>query len=80
MDIKKNILNYFNLIKPDEFDKVTIHTDLMEMMGVILLEVTPFPSRGYVYASKRDKDRLIEDMEDMFPYVFKLYYNLYETS
>lgn len=76
MDIKKNILNYFNLIKPDEFDKVTIHTDLMEMMGVILLEVTPFPSRGY--ASKKDRDRLIEDMENMFPYVFKLYYNHYE--
>jgi hypothetical protein len=76
MNIGKNILNYFNLIKPDEFDKVTIHTDLMEMMGVILLEVTPFPSRGY--ASEKDRNRLIEDMENMFPYVFKLYYNHYE--
>lgn len=72
MDIKKNILNYFNLIKPDEFDKVTIHTDLMEMMGVILLEVTTFD----VPVSQRDRDQLIEDMGNMFPYVFHYRYSL----
>ena len=72
MDIKNNILNYFNLIKPDEFDKVTIHTDLMEMMGVILLEVTTFD----VPVSKRDRDQLIEDMGNMFPYVFHYRYSL----
>lgn len=78
--LDKVILDYFHLINPNHNNKVDIRTDALKLMGLVFIiiyfkeieEVSNyFGSRG---REQTLKERLEEDMGNMFPYCFQISY------
>lgn len=78
--VDKVMLDYFHLINPNHNNKVDIRTDALKLMGLVFIiiyfkeieEVSNyFGSRG---REQTLKERLEEDMGNMFPYCFQISY------
>ncbi len=78
--IKKLISDYFNIINPNQNYEVDIRTDSLKMMGLVFIivyykqieEVSDhFGRKGRQLTLK---ERLEEDMGNMFPYCFQISY------
>ena len=78
--IEKAILDYFHLINPSNNNKVDIRTESLKLMGLVFIVIyfkeieevsNYFGSRG---REQTLKQRLEEDMENMFPYCFQISY------
>ena len=79
-NLSKIMLDYFHLINPSNNNKVDIRTDALKLMGLVLITIyykeikevsDHFGSRG---REQTLKQRLEEDMENMFPYCFQISY------
>jgi hypothetical protein len=78
--IRKVILDYFHFINPSNNNEVDIRTDSLKLMGLVLITIyykeikevsDHFGSRG---REQTLKERLEEDMGNMFPYCFQISY------
>ena len=78
--VDKVMLDYFHLINPSKNNEVDIRTDSLKLMGLVLITIyykeikevsDHFGSRG---REQTLKERLEEDMGNMFPYCFQISY------
>lgn len=78
--IEKAILDYFHLINPSNNNKVDIRTESLKLMGLVLITIyykeikevsDHFGSRG---REQPLKERLEDEMGNMFPYSFQISY------
>ena len=79
-NLSKIMLDYFHLINPSNNNKVDIRTDALKLMGLVFITIyykeikevsDHFGSRG---REQTLRQRLEEDMENMFPYGFQISY------
>ncbi len=76
---EKLILDYLKLVNPLPYDEVKINTDSIEPAGIIFIHIDCEDKNDKIkYFGRRGRDltaieRLTEDMENMFPYSFKIY-------
>lgn len=79
-NLSKIMLDYFLLINPSNNNKVDIRTESLKLMGLVFIVIyfkeieevsNYFGSRG---REQTLKERLEEDMENMFPYCFQISY------
>jgi hypothetical protein len=77
--IRKVISDYFDMINPHHYDGVKINTDSIEPAGIIFIHIHCEDKNDKIkYFGRKGRDltvieRLTEDMENMFPYSFKIY-------
>ena len=78
--VDKVMLDYFHLINPSNNNKVDIRTDALKLMGLVFITIyfkeieevsNYFGSRG---REKTLKERLEDEMGNMFPYCFQISY------
>ena len=78
--IDKVILDYFHLINPNHNNKVDIRTESLKLMGLVFIVIyfkeieevsNYFGSRG---REQTLKERLEDEMGNMFPYSFQISY------
>ena len=78
--IDKVILDYFHLINPNHNNKVDIRTESLKLMGLVFIVIyfkeieevsNYFGSRG---REQTLKERLEDEMGNMFPYCFQISY------
>jgi hypothetical protein len=78
-NIEKLIRNYFKLINPHRYDEVDINLNSIEPAGIIFMNIHCEDKNDKIkYFGRRGRDltvieRLTEEMENMFPYSFKIY-------
>ena len=79
-NLSKIMLDYFHLINPSNNNKVDIRTDALKLMGLVFITIyykeikevsDHFGSRG---REQTLKEKLEEDMGNMFPYCFQISY------
>ena len=79
-NLSKIMLDYFHLINPSNNNKVDIRTDALKLMGLVFIVIyfkeieevsNYFGSRG---REQTLKERLEDEMGNMFPYCFQISY------
>ena len=76
------ILDYFKLINPHHYDEVDIRGDLLKSMGLIFITIRCKEIKhSHVYFGRKGRERTVterlqDDMEDMFPYCFRIHCKL----
>jgi hypothetical protein len=77
--LSKLILEYFKFINQHHYDEVKINTDSIEPAGIIFIHIQCEDKNHKIkYFGRKGRDltvieRITEDMENMFPYSFKIY-------
>lgn len=77
--IEKNILDYLKVINPHKYERVQIQSNLVDIMGVMIITIyvnsyeDSWPYHTTKGISKSALSLIKDDMENMFPYVFKVF-------
>jgi hypothetical protein len=78
-NLEQQIGGYFKIVNQLSYDHFTVHTDLVESMGIVMITIylKDFTEDALLYYSQRGREKskitqITNEMGDMFPYVFYL--------